>query len=195
MDIGSQFDVLLKGGRVICPASGIDGVMDIAVHNGRIAAVQPSILRTSAKETIDVAGQIVLPGLIDTHGHVYQYVTGRFGMNPDMVGVQSGVTTLVDQGGPSCMTLPGFRHFIAETAQSRVLAFLSAYLVGGLEGHYYPNLYNPDCVDIDATVKAAVANRDLVRGIKAHAEIGGFARWGIRVIEMAAEIGRQADLP
>jgi dihydroorotase len=105
------------------------------------------------------------------------------------------VTTLVDQGGPSCMTLPGFRHFIAETAQSRVLAFLSAYLVGGLEGHYYPNLYSPDCVDIDATVKAAVANRDLVRGIKAHAEIGGFARWGIRVIEMAAEIGRQADLP
>src|SRR3954469_25248890 len=195
MDGGSQFDVLLRGGRVICPASGIDGVMDIAVQNGRVAAVQPSILPTSAREVIDVAGRIVLPGLIDSHAHVYQYVTGRFGMNPDMVGVQSGVTTLVDQGGPSCMTLPGFRHFVAETAQSRVLAFLSTYLVGGLEGHYYPNLYSPDCVDIDATVKAAVANRDLVRGIKAHAEIGGFARWGIRVIEMAAEIGRRADLP
>src|SRR3954463_189080 len=189
------FDVLLRGGRVICPASGIDGVMDIAIKDRTIAAVQPSILPASAKEVIDVAGQIVLPGLIDTHAHVYQYVTGRFGMNADMVGVQSGVTTLVDQGGPSCMTLPGFRHFVAETAQSRVLAFLSTYLVGGLEGHYYPNLYSPDCVDIDATVKAAVANRDLVRGIKAHAEIGGFARWGIRVIEMAAEIGRRADLP
>ena len=93
------------------------------------------------------------------------------------------------------MTLPGFRHFIAEKAQSRTYAFLSAYLVGGLEGHYYPNLYRPDCVDPDATVKAANANRDLVRGIKAHAEIGGFARWGIRVIEMAAEIARRADLP
>ena len=104
-----------------------------------------------------------------------------------------GVTTLVDQGGPSCMTLPGFRHFIVEQAKSRTLAFLSAYLVGGLEGHYYPNLYSPDCVEIDATVKAATANRDIVRGIKAHAEIGGFARWGIRVIEMAAEIGRRAD--
>jgi dihydroorotase len=190
-----QFDVLLRGGRVICPASGTDGVMDIAIKDRTIAAMQLSILPTSAKEVVDVAGQIVLPGLIDTHGHVYQYVTGRFGMNADMVGVQSGVTTLVDQGGASCMTLPGFRHFIAETAQSRVLAFLSAYLVGGLEGHYYPNLYSPDCVDIDATVKAANANRDLVRGIKAHAEIGGFARWGIRVIEMAAEIGRQTDLP
>ena len=56
-------------------------------------------------------------------------------------------------------------------------------------------LYSPDGVDIDATVKSATANLDIVRGIKAHAEIGGFARWGIRVIEMAAEIGRRADLP
>ena len=56
------------------------------------------------------------------------------------------------------MTLPGFRHFIAEKSQSRTYAFLSTYLVGGLEGHYYPNLYRPDCVDIDTTVKAAIAN-------------------------------------
>src|SRR3977135_2907068 len=195
MSISATFDQLLRGGRVICPASGIDGIRDVAIRNGKIAAVQPDILPTSAREVIDVTGKLVLPGLIDTHAHVYQYVTGRFGMNADMVGVQSGVTTLVDQGGPSCMTLPGFRHFIAEPAKSRTYAFLSAYLVGGLEGHYYPNLYSPAGVDICATVKAATANRDLVRGIKAHAEIGGFARWGIRVIEMAAEIGRRADLP
>ena len=195
MSVSASFDLLLRGGRVIDPASGIDGLKDVAIRNGRIAAVQSDILPTSAKDVIEVAGQLVLPGLIDTHAHVYQYVTGRFGMNADMVGVQSGVTSLIDQGGPSCMTLPGFRHFVAEQAQSRVYAFLSAYLVGGLEGHYYPDLYRPDCVDIDATVKSAVANRDLVRGIKAHAEIGGFARWGIRVIEMAAEIGRRAELP
>jgi dihydroorotase len=195
MSISATFDQLLRGGRVICPASSIDGIRDVAIRNGKIAAVQPDILPTSAREVIDVTGKLVLPGLIDTHAHVYQYVTGRFGMNADMVGVESGVTTLVDQGGPSCMTLPGFRHFVAEPAKSRVYAFLSAYLVGGLEGHYYPQLYSPDGVDIDATVKAASANSDLVRGIKAHAEIGGFARWGIRVIEMAAEIGRRTDLP
>ena len=195
MDTGSRYDTLLRGGRVICPASDIDGVMDVAVRDGKIAAVQSDILPSAAKEVVDVSGKLVLPGLIDTHAHVYQYVTGRFGMNPDMVGVESGVTTLVDQGGPSCMTLPGFRHFVAETAASRCYAFLSAYLVGGLEGHFYPDLYSPDGVDIDATVRSAVANRDLVRGIKAHAEIGGFARWGIRVLEMSAEIGRQADLP
>jgi dihydroorotase len=195
MSISASFDLLLRGGRVICPASGIDGVTDVAIRNGKIAAVQANIMPAGAREIVDVSGKLVLPGLIDTHAHVYQYVSGRFGMNPDMVGVQSGVTTLVDQGGPSCMTLPGFRHFIAEPAKSRVYAFLSAYLVGSLEGHYYPQLYSPDGVDIDATVKAARANLDIVRGIKAHAEIGGFARWGIRVIEMAAEIGRRADLP
>src|ERR1700748_804316 len=195
MSVNTSFDLLLRGGRVIDPASGIDGIKDVAIRNGKIAAVQSDILPTSARDVIDVTGKLVLPGLIDTHAHVYQYVTGRFGMSADMIGVQSGVTTLVDQGGPSCMTLPGFRHFVAEQAQTRTYAFLSAYLVGGLEGHYYPNLYRPDCVDPDATVKAANANRDLVRGIKAHAEIGGFARWGIRVIEMAAEIGHRAGFP
>jgi dihydroorotase len=193
-DAGS-FDTILSGGRVICPESGMDGIMDVAVRNGRIAAIEPHILPSAARETIDVSGKLVLPGLIDTHGHVYQYVTGRFGMDADMVGVESGVTTVVDQGGPSCMTMPGFRHYVADTAKTRVLAFISAYLVGGLEGHYYPDLYSPEGVNVDATVAAANANKDLVRGIKGHAEIGGFARWGIRVLELAAEIGRRTELP
>src|SRR6266702_2614414 len=188
--VTASFDLLLRGGRVICPASGVDGVRDVAIRNGKIAAVASDILPTSAREVVDVGGKLVLPGLIDTHAHVYQYVSGRFGMNADMVGVQSGVTTLVDQGGPSCMTLPGFRRFIAEPSSSRVYAFLSAYLVGGLEGHFYPKLYSPDGVDIDATVKSATANLDIVRGIKAHAEIGGFARWGIRAIPVASSIAR-----
>src|SRR6201986_5267284 len=110
MSVSTSFDLLLRGGRVIDPASGIDGLKDVAMRNGKIAVVQSDILPSSAKEVVDVAGKLVLPGLIDTHAHVYQYVTGRFGMNPDLVGVHSGVTALVDQGGPSCMTLPGFRH-------------------------------------------------------------------------------------
>jgi dihydroorotase len=190
----APYDLILRGGHVVDPASGLDGVADVAIRDGRIAAVRAD-LPGGAREVTDLRGRIVLPGMIDTHAHVYTYVSGRFGLPADMAGVQSGVTTLVDQGGPSCMTFPGFRHFIAEPAASRVLAFISAYVVGGLEGHYYPNLYGPDGVDIDATVKAARANSDLVRGIKAHAEIGGFARWGIEVMRKAAEIGRQADLP
>src|SRR3954466_2883482 len=195
MSAHKPYDLLLRGGHVIDPACGINGVMDVAVRDGKIAAVQTDILPASAREAVDVRGKLVIPGMIDTHAHVYQYVSGRFGMDPDMVGVHSAVTTVVDQGGPSCMTLPGFRKFIAEPAKTRVYAFLSSYLVGGLEGHYYPNLYSPEGIDIDAAVKAADANRDLVRGIKGHAEIGGFARWGIKVLEMSAEIGRKTSLP
>ena len=185
---------LLKGGRVIDPMSGLDAQCDVLVVNDRIAAVGAD-LPSAGADVIACNGKLVLPGMIDTHAHVYQHVTGRFGLNADLCGVHSGVTTLVDQGGASCMTLGGFRHFVAEPAKSRVLAYLSAYLVGGLEGHYYPELYRPDCVNVEATVRAADANRDLVKGIKAHAEMGGFARWGIAVIKLAAEIGRRARLP
>jgi dihydroorotase len=195
MSDNRPYDLLLRGGHVICPASDINGVMDVAIRDGQVAAVQSDILPTSAKEVVDVRGRLVIPGMIDTHAHCYRYVSGRFGLDADMVGVHSGVTTIVDQGGPSCMTFPGFRHFIAEPAKTRVYAFLSSYLVGGLEGHFYPNLYSPDGIDVDAAVTAANANRDLVRGIKGHAEIGGFARWGIKVLQMSAEIGRRTKLP
>lgn len=188
---------LLHGGRVIDPANSIDTYCDVLVQGTQIQAVGQLLGSDAAQgaELIDCTGRLVLPGLIDTHSHIFQYVSGRFGLNPDLCGVYSGVTTLVDQGGASCMTLPGFRKFIAEPAHSRVLAFISAYLVGGLEGHFYPELYRPECADVAATVKAALANRDIVRGIKAHAELGGFARWGVEVMEKAAQIGEQTQLP
>lgn len=185
---------LLKNGHVVDPDSARSQICDVLVRDGRIAAVGND-LASDGVTVIDCNGKLVLPGLIDTHAHVYQYVTGRFGLNADMCGVHSGVTTLIDQGGASCMTLPGFRNFVVEPARSQIYAFLSAYLVGGLEGHYYAELYRPGCVDVDATVKAALANRELVRGIKAHAELGGFARWGVEVMQASAEIGRQANLP
>jgi len=187
------FDLVLRGGRVIDPAQGIDAVCDVEVANGRIAAVGADL--PAAETTIDVRGALVLPGMIDTHAHVFRHVTGRFGLDADMVGVRSGVTILVDQGGPSLMTLPAFRAYAVEPAETGIYAFLSAYLVGGLEGHYYPELYGPHGIDVDGTVKVALANPDLVRGIKAHAEIGGFARWGLEAFRLAKEISRQARLP
>jgi dihydroorotase len=188
--------LLLQGGRVIDPAAGIDATLDVLVDGKSIAAIGAGLVaQAPAAEVIDCRGRLVLPGLIDTHGHVYQYVTGRFGLNADQCGVRSGVTTVVDQGGASCITIPGFRNFVAEPAATRVLAFISAYLVGGLEGHYYPDLYRPDCLDAAATVKSALANADLVKGIKAHAEIGGFARWGLDVMKIASAIGRDTALP
>lgn len=190
-----NYDILLQGGQVIDPAHGLNALRDIAIKDGRIAAVAESIAPSSAKQVISARGKLVTPGLIDSHGHVFEHVTGRFGLEADMCGVDSGVTTLIDQGGPSCMTLPAFREYVVNAKKTRVYAYLSAYLVGGMEGHFYPSLYKPDCLDVDATVKAAVENRDIVKGFKAHAELGGFARWGIEVMRLSAEIGRQANLP
>jgi dihydroorotase len=189
------FDIILQAGRIIDPAAGRDGVFDIGIVEGRIAAIEPALPTEGAREVINVQGKIVLPGMIDTHGHVYEHVTGKFGLNADMVGVHSGVTTVVDQGGPSCMTLPGFRAFIAKPSKTRALCFISAYLVGGLEGHYYPELYGPAQVNVAHTVRVARENPDLVRGIKAHAEIGGASRWGLDVIKLGKEIARGAGLP
>jgi dihydroorotase len=187
--------VLLKGGRVIDPASNRDGNFDVLIKGATIAAIEPTIDSAEGTKVIDCRDKLVLPGLIDTHGHIFQGVTGRFGLNADMCGVRSGVTTIIDQGGASCITLPGFRQYVAEQSKTRVLSYLSAYLVGGLEGHYYPELYRPECLDVDATVSAARKNPDLVRGLKAHAEIGGFERWGLDVMRLAARIGREAELP
>ena len=187
-------DLLLRGGHVIDPATGRDETADVAIADGRILAVGRD-LPAVARETLEMSGRIVIPGMIDTHAHIYQHVTGKFGLNPDMVGVYSGVTTVVDQGGPSCMTIGGFRHFIAEPAHTRVLCFISAYLVGGLEGHLYPDLYGPGQLNVDHTVRAARENADLVRGVKAHAEIGGASRWGLDVIRIGKEIAREAGLP
>ena len=134
--MNSTFDILLRGGRVIDPAQDLSGNYDVAVKDGRIASVLPSIAPSSAKNVIDVSGKLVLPGLIDTHAHVFEFVTGRFGLEADLCGVRSGVTTLIDQGGPSCMTLPAFREFVVNVKKSRVLTFLSAYLVGGVGIQY-----------------------------------------------------------
>ncbi|WP_422003271.1 amidohydrolase/deacetylase family metallohydrolase [Reyranella sp.] len=188
------YDLILRGGRVVDPAQGLDGLLDVAVSDGRIAAVGRD-LPGEARTITDVRGKLVLPGMIDTHAHVYRFVSGRFGLEADMVGVHSGVTTLVDQGGPSVLTFPGFREYVVKPSATRVLAFISAYMVGGLEGHYYPELYRPDCIAVDDTIRAGRENADLVRGVKGHAEIGGFTRWGDEAMRQAAKISRGLDLP
>ena len=190
-----RFDQIISGGTVIDPAANRHGSFDVGIAGGRIAAVEPTLDPARAGQVLDASGKLVLPGMIDTHAHVYEHVTGKFGLNPDLVGVRSGTTTVVDQGGPSCMTIRGFRHFVAEPAFSRVLCFISNYLVGGLEGHLYPELHGPDQVNVDHTVRAIEENRDLVKGIKSHAEIGGASRWGLEVIKLGREIARRTELP
>lgn len=189
-----RYDLVVRGGRVIDPANDIDAVRDIGIRKARIAAVAPQLEPGTAK-VIDASGLIVTPGLIDTHAHVYEHVSGDFGLNADLVGVRSGVATVVDQGGPSALTFDGFRKFIVEPAKTRIYAFISAYLAGGLLGHRYVDLYGPIGINVKAVVKAARDNADLVRGIKAHAEPGGYSRWGMASLKLAKEASRELSLP
>src|SRR5258708_22134371 len=145
---------VLRGGGVIDPGRAVDRRLDIAIRRGKIAALAPEITADGKTKVLDVRGLIVTPGLIDTHAHVYQHVAGDFGLNPDLVGVRSGVATVVDQGGPSALTFDGFRKFIVEPAKSRVLAFISAYLPRGLLGHPYVDPYGPSPTNSNPIVHA-----------------------------------------
>src|SRR5258706_15327277 len=102
------YDLVLRGGRLIDPAQGLDGAYEIGIRRGKIAAVAPKLKATKTSKGVNLRGAIITPGLIDTHAPVYQHVTGAFGLDPHMVGVGSGVTPVVDQGGPSPPTSGGF---------------------------------------------------------------------------------------
>ena len=93
--MANKFDLIVRGGRVIDPAQGLDGIHDVAVKDGKIARVAPRIAGTAAR-TVNARNRLVIPGMIDTHAHIYQHVTGDFGMNPDEVGIRSGVTAVVE---------------------------------------------------------------------------------------------------
>ncbi|NQU72089.1 MAG: amidohydrolase/deacetylase family metallohydrolase [Rhodospirillales bacterium] len=188
-----KFDLILRGGHVIDPAQNRDGLFDVGVRGGKIASVAKGL--KGAKKIIDVTGAHVLPGMIDTHAHVYRHITGKFGLEADWCGVGSGVTTLIDQGGPSSITIDGFRKYVVEASASRVVSFISTYLVGGMEGHMYDSLHGPDQINVKATVRAINDNRDIVKGIKTHAEVGGASRWGVEVLKLAKKISRESGLP
>ena len=107
-----MYDLVLKGGTVVDPSAGLDGRRDIAVANGAIALIAPDIAVTEATRAIDVSGKIVTPGIIDLHAHVFEGVN-RTGVNPDLGGVYSGVTTIVDAGSAGAATFAAFpRHII-----------------------------------------------------------------------------------
>ncbi|TIP84813.1 MAG: amidohydrolase/deacetylase family metallohydrolase, partial [Mesorhizobium sp.] len=92
-----QFDLLLKGGRLIDPASGLDAQRDLAIAGGRIAAIDADIPFERAARVIDATGSIVAPGLIDLHSHVYWGGTS-LGVDADRLAAKSGTTTFIDAG-------------------------------------------------------------------------------------------------
>src|SRR6478609_2510507 len=110
-----RFDLLIRGGDVVDPGGGIEGRLDVAVTRGRIAAVSSDISPESAFQVVDADGQIVTPGLVDLHTHVFHKIT-YWGIDADPVAARTGVTTWNDAGSVGAMTLPGFRDFVVGPA-------------------------------------------------------------------------------
>jgi predicted amidohydrolase len=63
-------DLILKGGRIIDPATGRDEMADIAFGDGKVTEIGRDLAAKGA-ETVDLRGLLVVPGLIDLHTHVY----------------------------------------------------------------------------------------------------------------------------
>lgn len=91
-----MYDLVLKSARVVDPLNGVDGVMDVAVENGLIAAVAESI-NEPAREVIDFSGLVLQPGIIDSHVHLGTMWGSPYG--PRMLAM-NGVTTCLDMAGP-----------------------------------------------------------------------------------------------
>lgn len=189
------WDLLLQGGTVIDPASGLHAKADVAVSHGRIAQVGPGLEPRMARQVVDAAGALVTPGLIDLHVHVYQHITD-FGVAVDDVGVNAGVTTVVDQGSSGGWTVEGFKAFIADKAVTETLCFLAINLSGTLRGcRGGPVIQNPDYCDIDIFTRMAAKMPHMIRGVKTHLEAGGISKWDTRMAKMGFDAAERTGLP
>jgi dihydroorotase len=190
-----QFDLLIRGGRVIDPRNGVNAVRDVAVADGKIALVAEAIAPERARRTVDATGLLVTPGLIDIHAHVFfgteenAYLSnGPTAVPPDSHSFRSGQTTLVDAGGAGWRNFPQFKAQIIDKSRTRVLSFIN--IVGhGMKG----GPIEQDLSDMDARLTAMRIrqHRDLIVGVKV-AHYSG-PEWD--PVDRAVEAGREANVP
>jgi len=184
---------LVKSGRLIDPASGRDGPFDVRVRGGIVNAIGADLPPDGAA-VIDVKDQIVTPGLIDVHLHLMKGL-GAFGADPDVFGVGSGVTTVVDAGSAGHSLLNVFRNYVTDNAKTRVLNYINLSTLGGVTGPGYSILADPRLIDEDKIEKAVEANRDIIVGIKIMATGGALGDQGLKPLERARKLGDSLKLP
>jgi dihydroorotase len=167
-DIADQpYDLLIKGGKVVDPSQDLESGRDVAVRQGKIAAVEPDIPASQAAQVVDATGKIVTPGLIDLHTHVFPYV-GPYGIEPDPYFVSRGVTTVLDAGTSGAFTFAAFRRYTIERAATRIRALLHVVSIGMVAGST-PNMGELEDLrycDPKLAAKVASENKDLIVGFK-----------------------------
>jgi len=189
-----KFDLLLKGGRVVDARNRINRVLDVGIKDGKVAAVAAGIDPKDALKTVDVAGLVVAPGLVDMHVHVYANTgergsyAGDLSLAPDGFTFRAGVTTVADAGCSGWRNFDDFKQRIIDRSKTRVLAFLN--IVGnGMRG----GRYESDLADMEAAPAAEMANKHpgLIVGIKTAHYPG--PEW--TPVEHAVEAGTAAGIP
>jgi len=189
----AHYDLLLQGGHVIDASNRLSAVRDVAIKDGKIAAVAVHIPSAEARKTIDVRGLYVTPGLVDIHVHTYagtgmrDAYSGDHSVYPDGFTFRSGVTTVVDAGSSGWRNFEDFKDRIVDRSKTRVLASLN--IVGhGMGGAIEQDL---DDMDARATAEEAKKFKAVVVGIKT-AHYDG-PEW--TPVERAVEAGTLAGIP
>ena len=188
----AQYDLLLKGGRLIDPRNGLDAPMDVAVTDGKIAAIETTIDPSQAETVLDVGGLVVTPGLVDLHVHVFSTPlnpgswAGRSSVRPDAFSFRTGVTTMVDAGSSGWRNFEAFRQQVIDQARTRVLALINIAGYGMIT-----DLTEQGDFDPAAVVRLAKKHNDVVVGVKsAH-----YQRPDWDSVERAVEAGNGAKIP
>jgi dihydroorotase len=189
------YSILIKGGHVIDARNNINGLMDVAIKNGKVAAVDKNIDPALASQIVDARGMYVTPGLIDLHAHVFAglepdnaYSNGNHALAPDPYTFRVGVTTVVDCGGAGWRNFDILKKNIIDNSRTRVLSFLN--IVGeGMRG----GAYEQDVDDMDAKKAAekALANKDYIVGFK----LAHFRKLEWTPVERVLEAGKLANMP
>ena len=191
-----QYDLVLRNGQVLDPKNNVDAKRDVAVLNGKIAAIEPTIPASAAKQSVDIAGLYLTPGLVDIHVHVFTglrhnaWGNGDLSIPADVMAIPNGVTTVADAGSSGWRDFPEFRRRIIDYSTTRIFAFLN--IVGaGMVNIDDVAEQNEHDMDLDALSKTIEQNRDIIVGIKtAHWEQPNFIS-----VEKAVEAGKRNHLP
>lgn len=184
------YDLLLTGGEVLDPGGGQRGRLDVAIRGGLIADVGAG-LPGDAHQTVDVSGDLVLPGLVDLHTHVYPGA-GYWGVDPDPIAWHTGVTTWVDAGSAGAYSVAGLRDFAA-SRRVRVRALLN--IAGqGLSARTGEGVDLANC-DPDLAARAIREHRDLLCGVKVRIDRETVGDNGVEPLRRGLIAARECGVP
>ncbi|GAA0256740.1 amidohydrolase/deacetylase family metallohydrolase [Cryptosporangium japonicum] len=186
------YDTVVRGGTVLDHASGLNKVTDLAIKDGKIAAIGDDLAR-SAATVVDATGATVLPGLVEGHTHIFEKVS-KVGAPQDEAHLRRGVVAAADAGTAGASTFPAFRTLVVEPTVMRIVNFLNVSVLGLIDFRY-GELLNPDTFNVDDALQTAADNPDVVRGFKIRLSEDVLGDKIVPLLEKAIDLGEQAGLP